>query len=198
MRMPPQTQAALEQLLARMDQAYRQAAEVSGFVCRGCEQNCCYTLFYHHTLIEYLYLKIGMAELPAPVRKAAVRRAQATLAAEPAADEGAGSSAPMCPLNQQGRCILYAHRPMICRLHGIPHVLRRPDGKTHSGPGCDDFYRQCGAASPALLDRSPLYADMAGLERALRRQLGFQGRIKLTIARMMTNGIRDGAGGPPG
>ncbi len=81
--------------------------------------------------------------------------------------------------------MLYAHRPMICRLHGLPHRLHRPDGKVLSGPGCDDFYRQCGTASPAELDRTPLYSSMARLEKALRQRWDFNALIKMTIAQMV-------------
>jgi hypothetical protein len=91
----------------------------------------------------------------------------------------------MCPLNEQGRCAIYAHRPMICRLHGIPNTLRRPDGRILTGPGCDDFYLQCGASGGEPLDRTPLYTAMADLERRLRDRLGFKSKIKLTVARMI-------------
>jgi hypothetical protein len=95
----------------------------------------------------------------------------------------------MCPLNDEQRCILYAYRPMICRLHGIPHQLRRPDGQRQVGPGCGDFDRQCANSDPKLLDRTPLYIDLAALEKQLRRQLRFEGRIKMTIAQMMIEAI---------
>ena len=95
----------------------------------------------------------------------------------------------MCPLNERGRCALYDHRPMICRLHGIPHGLRRPDGRLLTGPGCDDYYAQCGNSDPAHLDRTPLYTVMADLECRIRAQLGFSRKIKLTVAEMIINEI---------
>lgn len=198
MQMPAPASAQIEQLFARMDQAYRQAADAAGFECRGCEQNCCRTLFYHHTLAEYLYLKTGLARMPDAVQDGIVRRAAAALERVHPTDEGGRPSAPMCPLNEQGRCILYAHRPMICRLHGLPHLLRRPDGKAQTGPGCDDFYRQCGAAPHKSLDRTPHYAAMAQLEKGLRRQLGFDGRIRLTIAQMVMGEPLEDSSGRPG
>jgi Fe-S-cluster containining protein len=91
----------------------------------------------------------------------------------------------MCPLNREGRCVLYAHRPMICRLHGIPHALRRPDGRVLTGPGCDDYAAQCGPVVKARLDRTPLYTAMAQVERELRQALGFEGKTKMTIAEMI-------------
>jgi Fe-S-cluster containining protein len=31
----------------------------------------------------------------------------------------------ICPLQEDGACILYAHRPIICRTHGLPILMRR-------------------------------------------------------------------------
>lgn len=175
-----------EQLLARMDQAYRQTADAAGFECRGCLENCCRTLFYHHTLTELLYLKAGLARLSADMHNRIRERAGAAVDRMRCTQQAQQPSAGiMCPLNEQDRCLLYAHRPMICRLHGLPHRLQRPDGKVQSGPGCDDFYRQCGPASPAALDRTPHYIAMAGLEKALRQKWDFSTRIKMTIAQMV-------------
>ena len=49
----------LTKIFASMDQKYQEAAEYYGFNCKGCEDNCCLTRFYHYTLIEYLYIKEG-------------------------------------------------------------------------------------------------------------------------------------------
>jgi Fe-S-cluster containining protein len=186
MHIPAPIMIELEQLLARMDQAYRQTAGAAGFECRGCLQNCCRTLFFHHTLTELLYLKAGLAGLSAEVHNRIRERAAGAVdrmrGTEQAQQPSAGT---MCPLNEQDRCMLYAHRPMICRLHGLPHRLQRPDGKVLSGPGCDDFYRQCGSASSVALDRTPHYTAMAGLEKALRQKWDFGARIKMTVARMV-------------
>jgi len=171
----------LARIFAAMDADYERAALAHGFVCRGCDDNCCRTRFYHHTLVEYLYLRQGLKALAAAERDRLTVRA-----AQVAADQAAVPAEPlMCPLNAQGRCLLYAHRPMICRLHGIPHLLRRPDGRRQEGPGCGDFDRQCGASAQPLLDRTPLYSALAELERELRRRLGFGDKIRMTIAQMV-------------
>lgn len=40
-----------------------------------------------------------------------------------------------CPLlDQEGRCLVYASRPMICRLHGLPHI--DINGEDFSGVVC--------------------------------------------------------------
>ena len=101
------------------------------------------------------------------------------------ADQGDTPQKILCPLNEDERCVLYAHRPMICRLHGIPHQMRRPDGQSIQGPGCDDFYRQCANSTGMPLDRTPHYIAMAQLERRLREQTGYRDKIKLTIAQII-------------
>ena len=179
----------LEDLFARMDQAYDAVAARSGFQCRGCEDNCCRSLFYHHTVAEYLFLRQGLRRLSDSSRAQVRERALRRLTVEaPGADPGAGG---MCPLNEAGLCILHAHRPMICRLHGIPHFLRRPDGALQTGPGCNAFYSADGRADTARLDRTPWYAGLSQLEGELRRAVGFERRVKLTIAGMLVEEVRD-------
>jgi Fe-S-cluster containining protein len=180
---------ALARLFARMDTDYLRAARAYGFVCAGCDDNCCRSRFYHHTLVEYLYLRQGLKCLPDAQRARVEARAAQAVARMAAVGEGAPSDAVMCPLNEEGQCILYAHRPMICRLHGIPHQLQRPDGRRQVGPGCGDFDRQCGASSQPILDRTPLYAALADLERELRRRLGVHGKIKMAIAQMVVEAL---------
>jgi Fe-S-cluster containining protein len=172
-------------LFEQMDRAYGDVARKAGFVCNGCKDNCCMTRFFHHTLLEYLHLKDGLGGL-APEVLAEVRSRARSVVKQTAAMEGGDHPVRiMCPLNETGRCILYAYRPMICRLHGIAHMLRRPDGHIQTGPGCDDFHAQCGPSPVHQLDRTPLYTAMAEMEQALRQVLGFNAKIRMTIAEMI-------------
>lgn len=191
MLMPDSVQTGLVQLkdlFGRMDQAYEALALQTGFHCRGCEDNCCRSLFYHHTVAEYLFLRQGLGRLSAARRTEICERAQRS--------SGRGTSAEvseaggMCPLNEEGLCVLYAQRPMICRLHGIPHQLRRPDGTLQTGPGCSAFYNGNGRTDSLRFDRTPWYLALARLEGELRRATGFQGRIRLTIADMMLEEVQ--------
>jgi Fe-S-cluster containining protein len=185
MTIPELIRPQVIELFDQMDRAYDSAARKSGFVCNGCKDNCCMTRFYHYTLLEYLYLKSGIAKLaPDGLEKV---RAQAGSALEQMAklEQTDNPIRVMCPLNKTGRCLVYTHRPMICRLHGIPHALRRPDGQLQSGPGCDDFYAQCGASTENHLDRTPLYIAMAKLEQQLRKDWGYNAKIKMTIAEIV-------------
>lgn len=175
----------LSDLFDLMDTAYQQTATRLGFECRGCRDNCCETEFYHHTQLEYLYLRQGLASLPARqqnriLKKAAhaMRRSEFIHGREPV-------QRIMCPLNSEARCLLYPFRPMICRLHGVPHQLRRPDGCLQTGPGCADFESRCTKPQSGLLDRTLYYRGLAQLERELRQHTGFNQKIKLTIAEIL-------------
>jgi Fe-S-cluster containining protein len=177
----------LRRLYADMDAAYAQAAAGYGFVCEGCEESCCRTRFYHHTLLEYLCLHDGYRALTVG-RREQIRERAAAVAAQQARDPAAGAdTTPLCPLNDAGRCGLYAHRPMICRLHGVPHELRPPGRAPTRGPGCAEFHRRCGRGVYHAFDRTPVYTAMARLESEFQQALGQRRRLRMTIAEMLLN-----------
>ncbi len=175
----------LKDIYADMDMAYTRASNHYGFECRGCIDNCCRTLFYHHTLLEYLYLIKGWADLSKAQQTATADIAASVCRQLPAALAGPEPVHLMCPLNLEGRCLLYARRPMICRLHGIPHELHPPGQPVHYGEGCGAFAAQCGTKAVFKFDRTPYYTRMARLEKELRQALGFFEKIKMTVARMI-------------
>ena len=126
----------LETLYARMDEAWETAATHYGFVCRGCPENCCETEFYHHTHIEQNYLISGMATLAPATVEAIQAKAVTVCEARAAAEPTREPLRVMCPLNSNSLCRLYTFRPMICRLHGIPHELTKPGATPVQQPGC--------------------------------------------------------------
>lgn len=174
----------LDALYSEMDARYTDAARSYGFECRGCEDNCCRTRFHHHTLVEVLGLFAGYLKLPEDQRHHAARRAR-DYVQRPRADAHGRPLGECCPLNRDNRCLLYRERPMICRLHGVPHVLRHPVKGVLSGPGCHIFEGSGGRAGGQRLDRTPLYTAMASLEKALRNASGFALPIRLTVAEMV-------------
>ena len=177
----------LKQIYAAMDQAYNRAADYYNFACHGCRDSCCRSRFYHHTLIEYDYLIKGLKTLNPEKRKELTTRARRVVDETARADQGGTAVRIMCPLNFDELCILYSYRPMICRLHGIPHELQKPGQKPFYGPGCDTFDHRCSHMDYFKFDRTPFYRQLAMLEQDVRQTLGFDEKIKMTVAEMILN-----------
>lgn len=169
----------LRSLFGEMDRDWDRAAGAAGFTCDGCADNCCRTRFYHHTWGEFLLLREAFRALPPDEMAAAIRKAEAASRAQRAGEWV------MCPLNVEGRCRVYAGRPMICRLHGIPSVFRRPDGKAVQSPGCEDYHRRVSESAAVPMDRTRHYQALARLEGELKSALGRRERIRMTVAEMV-------------
>jgi len=170
-----------------MDDAYARAAAEHDFLCAGCEESCCETLFFHHTLAESLALWAGVEALPEPAREALLERAGRVRQAEADHGPGSGTFRHPCPALEEGRCLLYEDRPMVCRLHGIGYTMVLPDGSCRTGPGCHAYEQRMAQSNvrPSPMDRTLLYRDMADLERELRLATGFSRRIPLTVAGLL-------------
>ena len=175
----------LKQIYADMDIAYQQAADPYGFTCDGCRDNCCRTRFYHHTMIEYIYLVEGMNTLTRKNQNEVKSRALTVVDETTRADDRGAVLRRMCPLNFDELCILYPYRPMICRLHGIPHELQKPGQNPVYGSGCETFDRHCGHKGYLKFDRTPFYRQVAMLEQEVKGALSFDGKIKMTVAEMI-------------
>ncbi|MDI6687765.1 MAG: hypothetical protein QME06_06030 [Desulfobacterales bacterium] len=168
-----------------MDQKYKEAADYYGFHCQGCEDNCCLTRFYHYTLLEYLYILEGYNTLE-PGRQIKTRnRALEICRKTDEADKKGIKVRLMCPLNFNGMCILYNYRPMICRLHGIPHELQKGGQNVIHSPGCDFFTEQNKEKSYFRFDRTPFYIKMANLENEIKHAAGINQKLKMTVAEML-------------
>lgn len=176
----------LEMLYKKMDDRYNELCRHYGFYCTGCEDNCCFTRFYHHTFAEYLYIKKGLESL-GPITRKEIREKAVSICRQTTELDKSGLPVHLlCPLNYEGMCVLYAYRPMICRLHGLPHELFVPGRNNKLNPGCDEFEEKCGGKEYIKFDRTPFYAEMAALERELKKALNISERIKMTIAQMLT------------
>jgi len=123
--------------------------------------------------------------LPRDLRIVYMERAAAYSGELEGAERGNKAFRHMCPLNDAGLCVLYDYRPMICRLHGIPHELSPPGQAKTFGAGCDAFEAQCGHIAYRPFDRTPFYTGLAGLERRFREQTGAAGKFKMTVAGML-------------
>src|SRR6266568_1768093 len=130
-------------LLATVDSWFDRCLTVapSHITChRGCA-GCCRGLF-DITLLDACYLKSGFDHLPAATRAEVLIRADVRL--KELQRQWPGFTAPYilnlrpdgdweelmpeedethCPLlAENGTCLVYDHRPMTCRLHGIPLI----------------------------------------------------------------------------
>lgn len=177
----------LAAIYTKMDAGYNEAADYYGFCCGGCEENCCFTRFYHHTFIEYLYILEGLETL-ANGNKTEIREKAHLVCRQTAELERSGLPVRLlCPLNYEGLCALYSYRPMICRLHGIPHELTIPGRERVFSPGCGEFMTRCREKEYVIFDRTSFYAEMAGLEKELKTAFGISEKIKLTVAMMLAS-----------
>ncbi|MGB2688239.1 MAG: hypothetical protein WBC36_04575 [Desulfobacterales bacterium] len=175
----------LTKIFASMDQKYQEAAEYYGFNCKGCEDNCCLTRFYHYTLIEYLYIKEGFHRFENKKQVEVKQRSLAVCRKTDEADKKGKPVQQMCPVNFGSLCVLYPYRPMICRLHGIPHELQRPDQGILNSPGCAAFALKCHGKKRFKFDRTPFYMQMAALEKEMKQAVGVTQKIKMTVAQMI-------------
>ncbi len=168
-----------------MDREYARAAARYQFHCDGCQDNCCLTRFYHHTYLEYFYLRRSFKKLAPELKNEIITRAEAVCREAARVDRQEPAVRLMCPVNADGLCRLYPFRPMICRLHGIPHELKKPGQKVTPGPGCSTFDERCGGQDYVKFDRTPFYFAVANLENEFKQATGLEGRIKMTVAEMI-------------
>ncbi|MDR3090348.1 MAG: hypothetical protein LBU39_11120 [Desulfobulbaceae bacterium] len=190
----------LATLYQEMEHGYDRVAANIGLTCAGCPDNCCDSYFLHHTYLEWAYLWRGLQTLAPSALEAAIARARLCLAHYREAEEAEQWPSIMCPLNQDGLCVLYLHRPMICRCHGVPARLRRQDGRALHFPGCfrcQELTARPGrsasqAAAIVQVDRTPLLRRLARLEdEFLDDQRGLLPRLKMTLADMLVVGPLD-------
>jgi Fe-S-cluster containining protein len=154
---------------------------------RGCH-DCCLGLF-DVTPLDAALLQEGLAAL-AEAERAAIRdRARAVLekavALQPrlagradlagfsdeTIDALCDAAGPLpCPvLGPDGACLLYAHRPLVCRLNGLPVVDL--SGRVLADEGCPLNALRAGDAPPAVLG-----LDVRAMRREEERLLKKQGR----------------------
>ncbi|MCP4669737.1 MAG: hypothetical protein GY857_00395 [Desulfobacula sp.] len=181
--MEPEIFKPLINLFDSMDKTWNQIAASYSFQCNGCEDNCCKSLFFHHTYIEKAYLIHGFNGLDKSRQAVILNRAH-NYCNKTFNQPGTSKSQKInCPVNENGLCILYQFRPMICRLHGLPHELTRPGFNRVKSPGCNaGLFND----KPYIkFDRTPFYREMAQIESLFCRTMNKTGRIKESIAQML-------------
>jgi hypothetical protein len=186
-KLSPDFVKRVSELYRDMEEAYDRNAKELNFFCNSCPDNCCDSFFLHHTHTEWAYLWLGLKTLDSrQQQKIQAKAAQYVIASEDALAKGVRPVI-MCPLNEDGLCGLYPYRMMLCRLHGVPASLTRPDGQTLKFPGCFRCQEHIQTENPGPpLDRTRFLQRLAGLEIELlgSRRMSAP-RVKLTIAQMI-------------
>ncbi len=184
----------MAKIYKKMEEDYNEVAEQLHFTCQACPDNCCDSYFQHHTYAEWAYLWLGFKALEKKRQENILRRCQNYQQGCEEALTKEERPREMCPLNEEGLCILYSHRMMVCRTHGVPAAMRRPDGQQMRFPGC--FHCQeivekkyLNDSEAPHVERTPQLRELAMLENELmdgRRHL--YPKVKLTIAQMLLKG----------
>ncbi len=183
----------LQEIYRTLEEEYDRVAGELVFSCRDCPDNCCDSYFLHHTYVEWAYLWMGLQELESEdLAEIEVKAGEYIQRCAKAEIRGERPQV-MCPLNREGLCILYGHRMLVCRTHGVPARMRRPDGRVLRFPGCfhcqDIVEKADGKVEDLSVDRTPMLYQLAQLEAELldhRRHL--LPRVKMTIAQMIIKG----------
>lgn len=179
----------LADLYALMDRAYTAAADKVGFACQGCDGAACCTVDVPvYTFTEMHYLRRGFSSLDEGRRRIVLDRCRIMLEAKSTNPTGDAYRGAVCALSFDGLCGLYAYRPMICRLAGIPHFFVRPDGSTRESGGCHRYEREILPFHPATrIDRTQFYRVMGEIEIDAVKALGARTAPR-TIAEVLAAG----------
>jgi Fe-S-cluster containining protein len=97
----------------------------------ACAQGCssCCEVSLTVTTVEAAEIRIGLAALSSDERLRVAERGANAQAHEPSSselDDGVSDSERCVMLDPLGRCVIYQHRPLVCRTQG--HALRYPAG----------------------------------------------------------------------
>ncbi len=185
----------LVKIYTELEKGYNIIADELNFSCHGCPDNCCDSYFLHHTYTEWAYLWQGLQVLEDNRRAEIICRAKEYSKRSQARPAKQPRSPIPCPLlDKDGLCSLYQHRMLVCRMHGVPAEMTRPDGQSLHFPGCfrcqeivANKYPQ-GKNIPTM-DRTGLFQKMVVVESELlgeKRHL--LPRVRMTIADMIIKG----------
>jgi uncharacterized protein len=173
-------------LLARVDKLAAGIREEFGsqLACRaGCD-GCCRHLSL--LVVEGVALSAALHELPGGLAEHIRQRARNAAADDP------------CPLLEDGLCLLYAARPIICRSHGLPLLIvtdgtRRVDFCPLNFQGIETL------PGGAVIYLEQLNSALAAINALFVREAGVEllpGEERLTIAEALLLDV--GKSSPPG
>lgn len=131
------------ELVRRADTLFSEASKAHPDLMR-CKSGCddCCSVYFELALIEAVNInRMFHRSAPEAMRARVLARARETLPLLEQAEEhlqrmksagnadanvvieAAGRLTLKCPLNEHGRCVLYEHRPITCRLYGVPQKV---------------------------------------------------------------------------
>jgi uncharacterized protein len=146
-----------EQLTHRVEQFFSRVHTRYGALmqCRAGCSLCCRARF-SVTPLEAHVLTEGLAQLPEEARQRLAERARH------------GDKAACPALDEQGRCEVYAWRPLVCRSHGVPIRHREPGAESVSA--CELNFeggaRLPEVAADCVLDQATLSTVLGALDAA--------------------------------
>jgi Fe-S-cluster containining protein len=162
--------------------------------CRAGCSDCCHQLF-QITEIEAAEVSRGMAALPDGLRNAVSSRAKGYLdkrqriVSSTGEPEAWGSLPPpgtrlACPALQDGKCLIYDHRPLICRKFGMP--LWNPD-RPERVYACElNFQPGQEISDPRLIQiQTGLHQEWKALQADYNRAGGRRDSRPITVARAL-------------
>ncbi len=170
--------------LEKSSERFREATRKHGVGCRrGCYE-CCSVGFFDITLLDAIYLRAALRQVPALVRdrviakaneqldilekKKAFSRKDPLLKSLPAIDAISRRSAKMsCPaLDDSGVCLIYDYRPHICRIFGP--TIRGPRRAVRL-EGCGYFTKNIPEDDYPIFDH---YGEEKEIQRAMFKKAG--------------------------
>ncbi len=177
----------LAELYDTIDSTYKAVIDQAGFSCAGCDGvKCCTVDLVLHTSIEMLYLRRGFNTLESPIRAEIAQRSDQIVRYKRQNSVGEEYRSAVCAANFDGLCSLYQHRPMICRLAGIPHIIFRPDGRAIESGGCTRYEQDVRPGCPDLqVDRTPFYRKLAQMEMEMIEARGSRTSAR-TVAEVLS------------
>jgi Fe-S-cluster containining protein len=170
--------ARYRELAAKLDAFFERVQSRYGgaMKCRAGCSGCC-RVRLSVTALEASVLREGLAQLPEEARARLAERARQ-------ADPGT------CPaLEADGRCAVYAWRPLVCRSHGVPVRFREPEGTT-SVSACELNF-EGGAqlpevASDCVLDQTTVSTVLGALDAAFADARGAPRGERIRLDALLT------------
>ena len=190
----PEMSRELADIYTTMELQYDAVAGKVGLSCSGCPDNCCDSYFLHYTYSEWAYIWEGIRALDDETLEIILDRSKRYVEESRKILQRRERPKLLCPLNDEGLCTLYFHRLMICRLHGIPASMTRPDGQALKFPGCfrcqdiiQEKYQK--ETDVPFMNRTELLGRIAALESEL---LGGKRHLFPKVRRSIAEMIADG------